>query len=354
MRYLGVSNYSKQLKIQEINEPELGNKDVKIEVKTCLLCGSEAHQYRNKGYVLNTEYFYNFNNSPDIGISGHEFTGLIKKIGNEVKKFKVGDRVVVATAKTHACGKCEYCLSGEFCLCKNRWDFKDKIIYGGFAKYYYGIEDSLYKLPDNISYRDGAFIEPLACCIKGTNKLEKVKKGNFALISGPGVIGILTAILMKIAGAKTIILGKDRDKKRFELVRKFGIDYILNIDKTDWEREIKHITKGKGVDAAFECAGSKDSIMNCLKSLKYCGEMIQMGVVYKNIEFDYDIIFFKNLTIKASFGSNENSWKLAIDLLKNGMIDLSFIKVPIYKLESWEKAFNRHELSDAVTVQIKA
>ena len=343
------------LEIIDVKEPPLKDDMIKIEIDTCLLCGSEASHQKKGGMekVYKNEYFKDFY-PPDINIYGHEFTGIVADTGKDVKDFKRGDRVVVITAKTFACGSCEYCVRGEFCLCRSRWNLKGKIIYGGFTKNYYCLPKVLLKLPGNISLRDGAFMEPLACCVKGLYELADIKEKDYVLVSGPGILGILTSSLAKNFGAQIIVLGINGDENRLEAAKRLGADFVINTDQADYMEEIKDITGGKGINTAFECGGAANSVINCLRSLKFRGTMVQMGMMPDEIKFDYNIIFMKNLIVKGSFGSNENSWNISLKLLGEKRIDLSAIDVEVFKLKDWRKAFNMHNSKKSVVVQIKS
>jgi L-iditol 2-dehydrogenase len=170
------------VRIQEMPMPEIADDEVLLKVMACGICGSDVTEW------------YRVPNAPRV--LGHEATGVISKTGKQVTGSKVGDRVFVSHHVP--CNKCRYCLSGHHTACETL--HTTNYYPGGFAQYVrvpkINVEQGIYKLPPDMSYEEGTFIEPLACVVRG-QRLAAVQKGDTLLIIGSGIAGILHAQLAK-------------------------------------------------------------------------------------------------------------------------------------------------------------
>ena len=180
MKALTLEAYN-QLNYGDAPDPEFGNNDVLIRVNACGICGSDIH-----GMDGSTG-----RRIPPI-IMGHEAAGTISSIGSDVTDWQIGDRVTFDS--TIYCGSCKYCSAGKVNLCENR-----KVLgvspgeyrqHGAFAEYVSVPERILYKIPDNLSFEEAAFVEPVSIALHGVNRTP-VKDGDTAVVIGSGMIGLL-------------------------------------------------------------------------------------------------------------------------------------------------------------------
>ena len=181
---------NRDIRIQEIAKPEIASDEILVKVMACGLCGSDVVEW------------YRVPKAPRV--LGHEATGIIEEAGEKVTRYDVGDRVFVSHHVP--CNKCRYCLKGNHTACETL--HTTNYYPGGFAQYIrvakINVEYGVYKLPSNMSYDEGTFIEPLACAIRG-QRLAGIQKENTLLIIGSGISGTLHIQLAKLKGVKKIV-----------------------------------------------------------------------------------------------------------------------------------------------------
>lgn len=240
----------RKIELEEVPDPELGLNDVLIEVKVCGVCGSDiAYYQRGRADV------------PPPLILGHEFSGTIVKLGETAKKlglFKEGDRVVAEPVM--ACGACKSCKMGYPNMCEKP-TVLGVTVNGGMAEYCAARYDYLHPIPENLSFEEAAFTEPLACALHGIKKLKLVP-GVSAAVVGPGPIGLMVLQYLKSAGLSPVILIGTRDY-RLEAGLKLGADHVINVKEKgskyyseDPVERVKELTDGRGVDRVFVATGN--------------------------------------------------------------------------------------------------
>lgn len=337
-----------QFELVDVPEPDMGNEEIKIRIEKCGICGSDLRAYLQGptpwGRVGVSSRM------PPIWIRGHEFTGTVIAVGRSVEDFKEGDRVVVDPSAKNACGTCLYCRIGEHSLCRSRWSWDERVSYGGFARYYVIKPDWVSRLPEKVSFSDGVFCEPLAVCVRGVCQQCNLKPGDFAVISGPGALGLLALQIVKLQGAKAMILGLDRDKQRLKVARDLGADWAASVDREDVKSLVEHLTKGKGADVVFECAGSKTSVEMCLQLVGWNGQLIEIGVLGTQIEMNYDTIVLKNLRVQGCYGHNWQSWSKGLDLLEEGTVRVQPLVGAEMPITQWKEAFEKMSRDDTLPI----
>jgi L-iditol 2-dehydrogenase len=244
------------VRLQEMQKPEIGPNELLVRVIASGICGSDVMEwYRIKRAPL---------------VLGHEIAGDIVEVGRGVKKHKVGQRVFVSHHVP--CMKCRYCLAGHTSTCDT---LRTTNFYpGGFAEYIrvpeINIEHGVYVLPEELTYDDGAFIEPLACVVRGF-KLCRFKPGSTVLVLGSGIAGLLNIKLAKAYGAEKII-ATDISNYRLDAARRFGADVVLDASK-DIPRLVRESNSGRPADLVIVCAGSTGAIGQAFKSVDRGGTM---------------------------------------------------------------------------------
>ena len=318
----------KTVKVKEVPVPEIGEGEVLIKVKNTGICGTDWSIYNG---------WYSADKLPMI--PGHEFSGVIAKVGKDGNGLREGDRV---TADINmSCGHCYYCIRGQQLLCNN---FTQLGIHtdGTYAEYVKAQASLVHHLPDNVSFEEGAFIEPLSCCIHAAKAMNARIGGSVAVVGcGLGVLHARMAVLR--ACAPVIILGDNT--KRLALAKEMGADYTIDVREVDDPvAEVKKLTGGRGVDYAIEAVGTTKTYEQAFAMLRKGGVLSAFGITgeqdtmqVRPFEF---VLGEKKIT--GSCAGIGDDWPDAITLIANGRIDpkpLFSMKVPLEDLE-----WSLHEL----------
>lgn len=314
------------LVVKNIPEPIVHDDEIKIKIHAAGICGTDLH-------ILKNEYPHSI---PIV--MGHEYSGIVVSVGKSVKDFAPGDMVVSSTAAI-TCGTCEYCKSGRLIICKDRLSIGSGIN-GAFAQYLVIPSKIAFKVPVGISLDEAVLCEPLAVATRCVIERSKVSAGQFAAVSGPGPIGLLAFQIAKASGAKVVVLGTDFDKSRMAVAKSLGAIATINVDKEDVYTKTKEITKGKGFDIAYECAGVASSAETCLKILKISGDFVQLALYGKTIKIDQDYATNREINILTSMSHALSSWDIALRLLQFHQVDVNPLISGKFVLEDWEKAFD--------------
>jgi L-iditol 2-dehydrogenase len=318
------------VELTEIPEPEIGEGQVLIKVERAGICGTDLHILH--GLFSKTK--------PPVTM-GHEFAGVVSKVGATVTGWFPGDRVTVES-EASSCGKCRYCLSGMTNLCPERLAFGYSLD-GGFALLVAVRSTALHRLPAQTTFQEGALCEPLACAVHAVFEIATVKTDDLVLVTGPGPIGLLMVMAAKDAGARVIITGTVKDQDRLDLAVGIGADYVVRVDRTNLFDLVMDLTGGLGVDTAIECSGVSAAISDCLACVARRGQIVQMGLSGRPVETVMDPLALKEITLKGSFGHNHETWNKAIDLLEKKRIDLKPLVSSEFPLDNWQEAFRLSE-----------
>lgn len=251
--------------ILDVEEPTCGDKQVKVEVAFCGVCGTDIH-------VLHDT----FRNYPPV-ILGHEFAGTVVGLGKSVTGISLGEKVAGLGATAVTCGKCQHCLSGNFIFCSDRRGMGHGVN-GGFARYVVMRPDQLFRVPEALSLEEASLSEPFAAAIHAVTEMTHVRIGDVALVSGPGPMGLLCLKLLLAEGVTTIVAGAPGDNVRLEAAQRFGAARVVNVGEQSLLDAVHGVTDGLGVDVVFECAGHESSVRGCLEALRPMGHYTQVGI----------------------------------------------------------------------------
>jgi L-iditol 2-dehydrogenase len=315
------------LDVLDVVEPPCGDDQVKVEIAFCGVCGTDIHVMHDT-----------FRNFPPV-ILGHEFSGTVVETGKNVKSATAGERVTVLGATAVTCGACEYCRSGYFIFCRNRRGMGHGVN-GAFTNYVVVRPDQLYRIPENFSLAEAAVSEPFAAVVQAVTELTMVRAGDTALVSGPGPIGLLAVKLLVAEGIRTIVAGAAGDGDRLAAAKAFGADAVINVGEQKLSEAIAELTRGVGVDVAFECAGHHGSVRGCMESLRPMGQYTQIAICGREIEFPIDLLFYKQLSMRGSITYTSKTWDRMMKIYAQGKIrldDLISVKLP---LTEWKQAFD--------------
>ncbi|MDR1521209.1 MAG: alcohol dehydrogenase catalytic domain-containing protein [Planctomycetota bacterium] len=315
---------------RETNVPAIGPNDVLIKVRACAICGTDIHIYQwNKWAAANMRKA--FSGLPRI--MGHEFSGEVVKIGGNVGKVKIGDRV---SAETHiACGQCYLCRTGNEYNCQQLKRFKDGI----FGEYAVIPEYSAEKLGDNVSYEVGALMEPFGVAVHAVGKTAPV--GDTVAVIGCGPIGLLMIKVIKAMGAAKIF-ASDISDFRLNLAKKAGADVLINPSATDPVKTVRDATDGLGAGHVFENSGNVKAAKQAFELLRRCGTMVMTGLPSEPLVLDAgsDIVW-KGAKIYGSYGrDNFTTWELAKGLLDSGKVEIASIITNRFEFKDYREAFD--------------
>ena len=318
--------------------PEPGTGDVCIEVKAAGICGSDLHIYDGS---------INIPIRPPV-IIGHEFAGTIHALGEGVGDWRVGDRITSETSIT-ICGKCPYCRTGFYNLCPDR-TFLGYSADGAFAEFTIVPPRLLHRLPENISFQEGALTEPLACCVHGVMELTEIVAGDLVIIFGPGAIGLLSMLLAKAAGGIVLVAGISKDADRLLLAEEMGADYTVDIETEDLTDIVNKLSDSIGADVVIECSGAGAAAAAGLELVRKRGQYTQVGLFGKPITVDFEKIAYKEIKVTGSFSQKWTAWEKSLNLLGKGIIDLKPLISDIFPISDWKTAFEKFESGEGLKI----
>ena len=279
---------NKDVRIEEIPKPEITDDEFLLKVMASGICGSDVTEW------------YRVPKAPKV--LGHEATGVIDEVGKNVTNFKVGDRVFVSHHVP--CNNCRYCQRGNHTACHTL--HTTNYFPGGFSQYIkvpkINIESGIYKLPDDMSFEIGTFIEPLACVVRG-QRLSGLKKDDTLLIIGGGLAGILHTQLAKAKGVQKIIVA-DINPYRLKLAEKFGATHTLD-SKQDLSQKVKDVNDGHLADQVIVCAGATPAALTAIECVDNGGTILFFAVPDPTVRLPVPITDFwrKEITLKTSYGA---------------------------------------------------
>lgn len=264
--------------------------DVIVKVSYSGICGSDLSRYKKLGPKNPGNIF------------GHECSGIIHKVGANATGFKEGEAVAICPALP--CGKCKSCKSGKFALCPNLLVIGAKEP-GGFASYVKLPKENIIKLPNNVSTKEAAVVEPSAVVLHGIYKTN-LQPGKTVAVFGCGTIGLLSIQWAKIFGAKNIY-AIDIDEEKLELAKKLGADTsILSSKQNSSYEQLMELTDGEGVNLAIEAAGSAATSEEVFAAPCKGGEVVFLGIPYSDVTFDrfyFERIVRQELTVRGSWNA---------------------------------------------------
>jgi L-iditol 2-dehydrogenase len=279
------------VRIEEMSIPEIGDEEVLLKVMASGICGSDVIEW------------YRVPKAPRV--LGHEATGVIDRVGSKVTSLKVGDRVFVSHHVP--CNQCRYCQRGHHTACQT---LRTSNYYpGGFAQYIrvpkINVDFGVYKLPDDMSFEEGTFIEPLACVSRG-QRLANLQKDDTLLIIGSGISGILHAQLAKYKGVRNVIVA-DINPYRLQLAKKFGADHALDA-KENLPPKLKEVNDGRLADQVVVCTGATSAALTALDCVEKGGTILFFAVPDPTVKLPVPINqFWRNeITMRTSYGAAPN------------------------------------------------
>ena len=291
------------IRIEEVATPNPGPKEMLVKVYSCGICGSDIVEW------------YRLPRAPLV--QGHEIGAEVVEVGESVTRYKAGDRVFIAPKVP--CMECDFCRRGHYPVCSK---IKERLP-GGFAEYILVPEilvtKGTYRLPDNLTYDQSTFIEPLACVVRAQN-LAGIKKGQTILVLGCGMSGLLHIKLAKTKDCK--IMATDMNGSRLKFAKKAGAD--ISLDAADNVPERLTAEHGKKADVVVICTAALSAVDQAWKCVEKGGSIVFFAVPgpEKQVTVPINDFWTKEIKILTSYYCGPPDIAEALELIKNGTIDV--------------------------------
>lgn len=314
------------LRYEEVETPKPKAGEVLVKVKAVSICGSDLAGYRG-GNTMRVP----------ILIMGHEFAGEVAALGEGVTTAKVGDKVGVYT--NMFCGYCPACKAGLTNVCENRRIIGTTMpggpYNGAMAEYLIAPVEKLLPVSGKRSFSEYALAEPLSTGLRAVRLAGDVKGKTVAVI-GCGPIGLLTIMVLKHFGAKTIA-AMDVVDKRLEMAKKSGAAHVIN-SKDDVKAFTHKLTDGAGVDIVFDCVGAAATVNLGADIVRLGGKVIWVGLAQPKIEFEFKHAAVKELTFQSVY-LYITELEEGLDLIESGDIDVKQIITSEYPMSEGPRIF---------------
>jgi L-iditol 2-dehydrogenase len=319
--------------IQDVDTPRVSDEDVLIQVMACGICGSDVHGMNGS----------TGRRRPPI-IMGHEASGVITAVGDKVRDWSVGDRVTFDS--TVYCGQCFFCKQGQINLCDQRRvlgvSCEEYRRHGAFAEYIVVPQHIVYRLPEAVSFAQGAMVEAVSIAVHAVSRVA-LKPGDTAVVVGSGVIGLLVIQALRAAGCQQVV-AVDIDQGRLELAQRLGADVTLNPANTDVMQEVLDCTDGRGAHVAFEVVGMTSTLQAAISALRKGGQLVLVGNLSPQVEFPLQATVTRELTVYGSCASC-GEYPTCLNLMAKQKIKVDPLisaQAPLVEGASWfKRLFNR-------------
>ena len=310
--------------IQEVPMATYGPKQALLKVKAVGICGSDIHAYYGKHPFISFPV-----------VQGHEATGEVVAVGEEVKNLKVGDRVLFRPQKV--CGKCRMCREGRYNICKTL-DVYGCQAPGASADYYAANEELLYILPDNVEYGVGTVIEPLAVGVGAVRRPNGGVEGKNVLVIGAGTIGNVVMQSAKALGAKKVIISDVSDFK-LNMAKDCGADVTVNVAKEKLEEVLLREFGEDGLDVCFECSANGNALNQVLRCGRKGMQFVIVGVYGYMPEVEMGLVQDREYEIFGTLMYLHEDYVTAIRLVGEGKVNLKALISKEYPLEQVSDAY---------------
>ena len=296
---------NRDVRLEEMPKPKIGAGEILVKVMAGGICGSDVMEW------------YRIKKAPIV--LGHEITGEIVDVGKGVERYRIGDRVFVS--HHIPCNTCHYCLRGYHTACETL--HTTNYDPGGFAEYIripkLNVDRGVFLLPDEMSFEDGVFIEPLACVVRG-QRIANLQPGQSVLIIGSGISGLLHLLLARTLGAGRIVV-TDINEYRMHFARRLGADETLHAQEDIPER-LRQINKGRLADLVIVCTGALAAFTQALNSVDRGGTVLCFATTEPGVSLAVPINeFWRNeIKLMPSYGNSPLDAAVAIELIRSGRV----------------------------------
>lgn len=325
-----------EISFREVPVPKPGPDQVLVKIKKIGVCGSDIHVYH--GTHPYTSYPVT---------QGHEVSGRIEELGEYVKDLRVGQKVTIEPQVF--CGRCYPCLHGKYNLCE-----KLKVMgfqTTGTAGEYFAVDASkVTPLPEEMSFSDGAMIEPLAVTVHAAKRFPDLK-GAKAVVLGCGPIGILLCQSLKALGAVEV-LATDISDKRLEIARSVGVDHTVNTMKEDYAEVLLRAFGPDKADVIYECAGTDITMDQAIQNARKGSTIILVAVFGKKANVDLAKLNDSELDLNTSMMYRHEDYVDAIRLVSEGKIQLRPLQSRHFAFREYPEAYRYIDQNRESTMKV--
>ncbi|MEK8126608.1 NAD(P)-dependent alcohol dehydrogenase [Paenibacillus filicis] len=322
------------IRVEQVDIPEPQWDEALIRVHCIGICGSDVHYYehgRIGRYVVEKPI-----------VLGHELAGTVVSVGGGVTNVQVGDRVAVEPGVT--CGRCEYCKSGRYNLCPDVVFMATPPVDGAWAEFVAVRSDFLYKLPDEMSFEEGALLEPLSVGFHAMRRAN-IKPEHTVLVTGLGPIGLLAMEAAKLFGVNELY-GSDVVAFRRELAEEMGATGVVDPSQGPMEAQLSHLQGFMGFDVLIETSGNARAISDSIRLVKRGGTIVFIGLpAAETIPLDVAHLVDSELDIYGVF-RYANTYSAAIQALSKGKQDIRRVithKFPLHAIKDAIETARTHK-----------
>jgi L-iditol 2-dehydrogenase len=295
-----------QVQVERVPVPEVGPEDLLVRVRAALTCGTDLKVFL-RGYHARMIM--------PPALFGHELAGDVVAVGDRVKGFEIGQRIVAANSAP--CLRCFYCRRGRVNLCE------DLLFNNGAYAEFIRIPAPIvrlntYAIPPHLDYRDAALAEPLACVVKGVEDAE-MRAGDTVVVLGVGPIGSMFIRLAKLRGARVVAVGRRRLK--MEKALRLGADrFVATEESANPVATVRAMTGGHGADIVIEAVGKPETWNWSVEMLRRGGTVNFFGGPPNGtkVELDTNLLHYSEITCKASFHHTPSTMREALDIISSG------------------------------------
>jgi len=324
------------IEFSEVPIPDVKEDEVLIKIKRIGICGSDIHVYHG---------LHPF--TPYPVMQGHEVSGVVEKIGKQVSEIEIGDKVTILPQIV--CGKCYPCTHEQYHICDNLkvMGFQAP---GAASEYFVARKEDIIKLPEELTYEQGAMIEPLAVACSALRKIDKLSLKNVVVLGG-GPIGNLVAQVAKARGANAVLLTEISEFRR-EIAKKVGIDHVINPLKTNLADKIEEVFGSQKADVICECVGLSETINDALNVARKGTTILLVGVYSEQPQIDLNIIQNNELTVKGTLMYQKSDYLDAIQLVYIKTVNLEPLMTHHYKFKDYDLAYKDLEKNSENTMKV--
>ncbi len=344
MKMKAVQYYApNDIRYEEVKVPELNEGEILVKVEAALTCGTDVKTFKRGHPVLIKKVPSGF---------GHEFSGIVYKVDENVSNVKVGDRVVCANSAP--CGECFYCRRGEYELCENL-----DLLNGAYAQYIKIpkriVEKNTLILPDDLPFEKAAFSEPLSNVIHGISKTP-IQKGDTVGVVGIGPIGLMFAKLAKLKGARVIAMG--RNPLKLKLAKEFAnADVVIDLKKYPDPAEIvmNETEEHRGLDVAIECVGLPSMWEKMFSLVRKGGYVHFFGGCASGTSVNIDTrrLHYDEVKIISSFHHTPKYFREALEMIADGKIDVEKLITRKMDMKYAKRAIEMHRDGEAIKILLE-
>jgi alcohol dehydrogenase/L-iditol 2-dehydrogenase len=336
---LAIINYGPEpysVELMEIPRAEINDDQVLLEVQSVGVCGSDLHMWTaQQSWTVNYPV-----------VLGHEFCGVIRQVGKNVKSWREGDRVVSETAAV-VDPDSPLTRQGLYNLDPGRRGY-GAMIDGAMRQYVPVPARILHRMPEGMTFDEAALTEPSCVAYNAVVNNARIRPGDRVVVLGPGPIGILCAAMARLCGAEVGLAGLERDRVRLEVGRAYGCVPLVGNLK-EWASE----GDGLGVDGVVDATGVSSALTTALELVRPAGWISKVGWGPQPLQGSIDMLVQKNVTLQGSFSHNWATWERVIRLISTGQLDVKAVTGGAWPLAQWQTAFEKMHSGEIVKAILK-